>query len=355
MAQYARPNSDVQWSLLGATPTDTTGNRYTNVDETTPSDTDYVYSQNNPGGGSFVEFGLSAVTDPGVSTGHVLRIRTAQIDEDSGTHPLPADTTGTATTCGYDLYQGGSGGTLITTGSINPGNFTTTTINLTTTEADLITDYSTLTVYMNPSGGGGAPTSRRAVAISWVEFEVPSVITTSNVSGQALAYIKLTYSGYAQAHAIITYGVLDVIDTFSRTTSPNDWGAAETGTDWHVSGPNSYYCQLDIVGVAELNTFQNLYADQYILRKDIYAEYDFALSWLPNSGESFAIGLFVQSRYIGFRGSISNTGSVDIDVERNLINQQTFSNYITLSDPLINWYSFRTSQHLRRRLGRFFR
>lgn len=42
MAQFARPDSDVLWSLLGATPTDTAGNRYTNIDESTPSDTDYV-------------------------------------------------------------------------------------------------------------------------------------------------------------------------------------------------------------------------------------------------------------------------------------------------------------------------
>lgn len=170
MAQFARPDSDVSFALLGGTPVDTAGDRWQNIDESSPSDTDYVYSQNNPGGGSSAEFGLSNVTDPGVNTGHILRIRTAQIDEDSGGHPQAANTGGTATTCGWQLLQGAS---VIESSSIDPGEFTTTEVNLAEANVANITDYSDLRVFVNPSGGAGSAGNRRAVAISWIELEIP--------------------------------------------------------------------------------------------------------------------------------------------------------------------------------------
>lgn len=170
MAQFARPSADTTFLLLGGTPTNTAGSRYTNIDESTPSDTDYVYSANNPGGSTLTEFAFSAVTDPGVSTGHIVRVRCFQIDEDSGGHPQSANTTGTATSLAWSLHQGA---TVIASGTINPGAAATTTYTLTAGEADAITDYSNLLIELSPGGGAGSPANRRGVAISWVELEVP--------------------------------------------------------------------------------------------------------------------------------------------------------------------------------------
>lgn len=170
MAQFARPNSDVIYAMLGATPVDTAGNRHQNIDESTPSDTDYIYSANNPGGGNLSEFGLSSVTDPAVGTGHILRIRCFQIDEDSGSHPMGSNTSGTATTLAWELLQGA---TIIASGNINPGVAATSEITLSGTEADAITNYADLRIELNPGGGAGSPANRRGVAISWVELEVP--------------------------------------------------------------------------------------------------------------------------------------------------------------------------------------
>lgn len=170
MAQFARPSSDIAFALLGGYSINTTGNRYQNIDETTADTADYVYSQNNPGGSGTAEFGLSAITSPGVDTGHVLRIGTFQIDEDGGAHPRPADTSGTATALAWELRQGA---TLIESGNINPGTETVSVINLSSANVANITNYADLRVFLNPSGGGGSPSSRRGVAIYFIELETP--------------------------------------------------------------------------------------------------------------------------------------------------------------------------------------
>lgn len=195
MAQFARPNSDVIYAMLGATPVDTAGNRHQNIDESTPSDTDYVYSANNPGGGNLSEFGLSSVTDPSVSTGHILRIRCFQIDEDSGSHPMGSNTSGTATTLAWELLQGT---TIIASGNINPGVEATSEITLSGTEADSITNYADLRIELNPGGGAGSPANRRGVAISWVEFEVPDAAanyTPALINNPAAAFAPTVTPG----------------------------------------------------------------------------------------------------------------------------------------------------------------
>lgn len=174
MAQFARPSSDVAFALLGAYSINTAGNRYQNLDEIIADTADYVYSQNNPGGSGTAEFGLSSVTNPSADTGHVLRIGTFQMDEDGGAHPRPADATGTATLLDWELRQGA---TLIQSGSINPGAATVTAINLSSANVANITNYADLRVFVNPSGGGGSPSSRRAVAIYFIELETPDAGT----------------------------------------------------------------------------------------------------------------------------------------------------------------------------------
>lgn len=237
MAQFARPSSDVVFTILGATPIDTAGDRYQNVDESTPNDTDYVYSQNNPSGSSSAEFGLSSITDPGVDTGHVLRIRTAQIDEDSGTHPMGANTGGTATSLAWELRQGA---TVIQSGSINPGAFATTTINLTDTNVTNITNYSDLRVDVNPSGGGGSPANRRAVAISWIELEVPDAPTVVTDTFTLNAYLLAIQNGSLSLESVLhkVQEAAVAVDAVVLVSQSGTWGidaeieGGATGAVW---------------------------------------------------------------------------------------------------------------------------
>ena len=130
MVQYARPSSLTLDSWTGAA---------TDIDETSPVDTDFIYSPNNPN--NTVNIALSSITDPTSSTGHVLRVRLCQGDAD-GTTP---DATGTATA--YQIVLTDGTNTIWDSGSTaSPGTWTTITHNLTSGEADTIASYSTLQV-----------------------------------------------------------------------------------------------------------------------------------------------------------------------------------------------------------------
>jgi hypothetical protein len=163
MAQFARPNSDVTVTNWTGTPTNTTGNRYTNIDEATPSDTDYCYGANNSSTATF-EAGLSSLTDPEVHTGHIVRWRYAKTAAGSlsGTGGTVNQTVG--------LYQGTTliaSDTVTTGGSWTAGSFT-----LTEGEAANISDYTNLRLRFTQSGSGGGGNARGS-AVSWVELEVP--------------------------------------------------------------------------------------------------------------------------------------------------------------------------------------
>ncbi len=147
MAQYGRPTSDV------STGSWTTAPLYQKVDETPYSDTDYIQLTNATS--NSCELGLGSVTDPQVSTGHIVRIRATKVGS------------GTITLTGY-LYEGT---TLRATISITlTTSFATTTYTLSAAEADSISNYGNLRVRLT----GTAGSTSRYVRVSWIEFEVPS-------------------------------------------------------------------------------------------------------------------------------------------------------------------------------------
>lgn len=160
MAQFARPDND---DSIGAWTDQASGttNIYTTIDETSASDSDYVRSENNPSTSAY-QAGLSAVTDPVSSSGHVLRYR-YQKGESGGGSPGTIDVT-------IDLRQG----TTTIASQTHNGISTTVTagsITLTGGEADSITDYSNLNILITANKSGGARTSW--AIITWAEFEVP--------------------------------------------------------------------------------------------------------------------------------------------------------------------------------------
>jgi hypothetical protein len=138
MAQLASPSED---TLIGNF-TDQLGGTtdiWETISEEEPSDAEYIQSPASPVDEVYVTK-LSSITDPEVSTGHALRMRTSADQDDQE----PIDFL-------MELREGyvneGDQGTLIASVSrlgVDSTEWTTTSYNLSGAEADAITDYADL-------------------------------------------------------------------------------------------------------------------------------------------------------------------------------------------------------------------
>ena len=149
MTQYAYPTSDIE--NPGAW---TTEPLYQKIDEEPYDDGDYLISPKSASGKSFTE-GLSGLTDPGVHTGHTLRIR-ARASAVSGTIK-------------FELLQGttvikDSGDIALGTAVFEEHFFT-----LSEGEATNITDYTALRVRITAV----ATANNKYQWVSWARLEVP--------------------------------------------------------------------------------------------------------------------------------------------------------------------------------------
>lgn len=138
MTQFLRPSADTlrdNWSEDDAT----TDALYAEIDESSPADADYIQTQLVPTNDVYVTK-LTSADDPGVSTGHTVRVRRSK----SAAAGAQIDLT-------IQLRQGyvseGSLGTLIaavaTLTNISE-TWTDTAYTLSGAEADAITNYSDL-------------------------------------------------------------------------------------------------------------------------------------------------------------------------------------------------------------------
>jgi hypothetical protein len=123
---------------------------WSKIDEVIPDDSDFIVE-----GSPFTDqatCGLSSVSDPGVSTGHVMRLRYST----------------TVLTMSCQLMQGVN--VIANLGQAdNSGSPFTQERTLTAAEADAITDYTTLSIRFSAAGG---------CTFYWFEFEVPSAAPT---------------------------------------------------------------------------------------------------------------------------------------------------------------------------------
>lgn len=166
MAQYARPDSDV--TVSGWTPS-TGSTLYECIDESSASDADYIHRVRAD---DTCEVGLSNVTDPVSSSGHVLRVR----NQKNGA--------GSLGTCTAKLMQGAS---TIGTWTLTAGSIATDAFTLSSGEADSITDYSDLRVQITVDWISGLTTG---LAVTWVEFEVPDAPAAGGVPKQMMHYAR---------------------------------------------------------------------------------------------------------------------------------------------------------------------
>lgn len=89
MPQYARPSADTANPGSWVTDTGGTTNLYTRINEVTPDDNTFIKSP--AGAGTYVYVTkLSAVTNPGTTSGHVIRMRTSA-DQDNQQPGQPAN------------------------------------------------------------------------------------------------------------------------------------------------------------------------------------------------------------------------------------------------------------------------
>ena len=137
MAQFARPSADT--SIGGyKDQADGVTNIYATIDETSPSDADYIKSALAPANAPYVTK-LSAIEDPQSSSGHIVRYRYAK----NAAGGAQIDLT-------VQLRQGyvneGTPGTLIKEWAHTniSETFATQQQTLSAGEADSITDYSDL-------------------------------------------------------------------------------------------------------------------------------------------------------------------------------------------------------------------
>jgi hypothetical protein len=164
MAQFARPDSDV---TLTSVQKQDGGllSLFATVDESSASDSDYVYSTNNTT--AEYECGLSNVTDPGSVSGTV-RFRYCKTN--AGT----PDSGGSNSTITVRLMQGTTQiNTIVWQVTASSATWATQTFTVSSTMMDSITDFTDLRLEFAILGGGGSPASRRGAGISWAEFELP--------------------------------------------------------------------------------------------------------------------------------------------------------------------------------------
>lgn len=184
MAQTARPIAD---SLLASVEWSPTPN-YVQIDESVADDGGtYIVGPGNPGHDPSSSVQLGSVTDPGVSTGHTMRVKLAynNIPVDTGTFYFgvllyQGDPYGGGYTYIAQMDPGTYGGNLIRNG---PGEisgsigYTTFTYTLTGAEANAITNYSDLWIYITVAlGFGGDVDPNLWCRVSWFELEVPSSV-----------------------------------------------------------------------------------------------------------------------------------------------------------------------------------
>jgi hypothetical protein len=171
MPQFARPIADFENVGGFTTNTGGTTDLYTTIDEVVADNADYVVSPTNPAGTELYRISLNAVTDPGSDEGHILRYRIAK-------------SAGGGRSINVDMRLRQQDGTVIA--SWSHIDVQATIINgaqtLTTGEAALITDYSTLVIGFDPSGAGGG--AGREVYLYWAELEVPTPMTVVTVSDE---------------------------------------------------------------------------------------------------------------------------------------------------------------------------
>lgn len=227
MAQFLRPIADI-------TTTGITGS-YTDIDEVTASDADFIYGAD--GGGNVYECLLSTPASTPKAGSYTLRFRRREID---GGVPS-GGTNGPASPLTIEMYQGATQlwtTTIALTGSWASVNFGPTLSG--------VTDWSDVRVRVSDNSHGGNPNSRRAMGISWIELEVPdgavttplTINRTATPTGSANASLQFNkvLSRTASAVGALVRVIAKTIGLAGGTGASADWQMGAETTTKTLSG-----------------------------------------------------------------------------------------------------------------------
>lgn len=159
-SQIARPS----WDYSTDSWSPSTGASVAGViDEVTPSDSDYAYRDFLfPGFPGEAKINLTSISDPGVHTGHVMRVR-AKLS-----HPSEMSFTLTLV---QDI--GGGESTIRSWSPTLTDSYATYEVTLSSGEAAAISDYSILGIKLYATKNSGDEFTTYTAYVSWFELEVP--------------------------------------------------------------------------------------------------------------------------------------------------------------------------------------
>ena len=215
MAQFLRPDANV-------TQTSFTGG-FADLDESTASDADFAYGDNNTA--ATLEVGLSNPSGTPGSGTTTVRYRVAKTN--AGT----VDGAGNACDIQCHVYQGT---TLIASDTARTVTGTWTTYSFTPNMGS-VTDWNNLRLRFVTTTSGGSPANRRGAAVSWGEIEAPDLDMSDRTGSMAA-----TESG-SDSFASTGYTVAPIsslTDDFGTgSVDTNKWVATNSnGTVSIVSG-----------------------------------------------------------------------------------------------------------------------
>lgn len=279
MAQFLRPDGNITVSQF-------TGG-YVDIDETVASDTDFAYSGVNSDG--ILEVSLSNPASTPASGTTTVRYRIAKV-----TSAGALSGTGNSASVIVTVYQGT---TLIATDTERTatGSFVNYSF---TPDMSGVTDWNDLRLrFTIPSGGGGTPSNRRGVAISFAELEAPngagantnSVADSASYSHSAQAAkdgigskgSPSTYSYSAQAassgksytsvanSASYSYSAVAAKDSIGSSAAPSTYTQTAQAAKDHIASigsPTTYSLtgvdansSVNVSSGSGLNTLQDLF------------------------------------------------------------------------------------------------
>ena len=188
MTQYARPDS-----ADGVDGTDYAGwynsemmeaNLELEIDETSIEsegypgydDTDYISGDDESGETKITKFGLSNVDDPVADHDHKVHVRASRVDS-----------AGSPSTLTVALYLSDGSTKIAELAAFQPSDnqYEYYTLTLSTTEADAISSYDNLQIWLTETPADPAGGTMNSILVSQAWFECPNVTGDADLNGGA--------------------------------------------------------------------------------------------------------------------------------------------------------------------------
>lgn len=296
MSQYGRPSSTISgagWSANGG-PSEL----WDCVNETPYSDTDYCRGT----GAVTMELKLSSVSDPFLSSGHVVNWR----GKSNGS--------GAAEKWTVTLYQGSTLIATLTNATTISRSWTNYTYTLTTAQADAITDYSDLRIRIALTTIGGSET----VDVSFEEMVFPDVASLNGVLDKSLDALSLNATGVLESdvteYYVAPWGNNSYPGTFELPWQTVDYGVQHIMAGDTLIVRGGIYREYVILTVS--GTSGNpITIKGYTGETAKICGADILMSWTNHAGNVWKATIANNPHVVMFNGTVGNEKSALVDVD----------------------------------------